>query len=65
MGGIYHQLSPILPDRITCRLFELIPLANGDKFVVIERVAEVLKIPIVLNSNLMDEKTLSAWHVHR
>lgn len=41
MGGIYHQLAPILPKSITSWLFELVPLANGNKFVVIERVAEV------------------------
>ena len=65
MGGIYHQLTSVLPYGVTCRLFELVPLANGDKFVVIERVAEVFEIPIMLNGDLVDEKTLSARHVHR
>jgi hypothetical protein len=41
VGGIYHQFASVLPEGIACRLFELIPLSNGDKFVVIERVAEI------------------------
>jgi len=41
MGGIYHQFAPVLPKSITSRLFKLVPLANGNKFVVIERIAEI------------------------
>ena len=64
VGGIHHQLASVLPYRITSRLFELIPLANSDKFVVIERVAEIFKIPIMLNGDLMDEEPFCAWHIH-
>jgi hypothetical protein len=45
-------------------LFELIPLANSDKFVVIERVAEIFEIPIMLNGDLVDEEPFCARHIH-
>ena len=64
VGGIYHQFASVLPDRIACRLLELVPLANSDKFVVIERVAEIFKIPGMLNGDLVDEEPFCARHVH-
>ena len=65
MGGIYHQLAPVLPISITSRLFKLVPLANGNKFVVIKRVAEIFEIPIVLNGDLVNEEPFCARHIHR
>ena len=64
MGGIQHELATVLPDRVACRLFELVPLSNSDEFIVVEQLTEIFKIPIVLNGKLVDEKTFCRWHVH-
>jgi hypothetical protein len=58
MGGIQHQLASVLPNRFPYGLFELVPLANSDEFVVVQQLTEILKISVMLNGKLVDEKPL-------
>lgn len=65
MGSIQHQIASVLPDRVTRGLFELVPLANSDELVVVEHLAEILKISVMFNGKLVDEKPFCRGHIHR
>jgi hypothetical protein len=66
MGGVYHQIATINPDRFTTNALLSIEQATQEKLVLIERLAEIRAcLCWMLNSKLVNEIISRGWHVHR
>jgi hypothetical protein len=66
MGGVYHQIATVNPNRLTTNAPLSVEQATQDKLVIIERLAEISACLCgMLNCKLMHQIVSRRRHIHR
>jgi hypothetical protein len=65
MGGVYHQIATVDPDRFTTNAPLSVEQATQDKLVFVESRADIrARFCWILNRKLVDQIVPRGWHIH-